>query len=231
MTPARKRTIVKHLCRELRAGAAFLSATLHPGETEREAANRLRSFFRRRGYRRWAFRFIIAAGPSAAEPHHVPTTRRLRRGDMIVCDFGLREHSVSTDMSRTFILGRAEPKLRRVYSAVLTAQTKAAGQLRPGVTGAAIDAIARRELTRRGFGRAFIHGTGHGVGYKIHEPPWLSPRGQTPLRPGDIVTVEPGVYLKGWGGVRIEDMYCLTARGAEQLTRVPSSLRDAIIPL
>lgn len=215
----------------LRAGAAFLHRTLRPGLTERQAADALRAFFRPRGHRNWAFRFIIAAGPSAAEPHHAPGRRRLKRGDMVVCDFGLRIRHTATDMTRTFLLGPPSRKLRHAYQSVLAAQHRATRRLKPGAAGAALDALARRSLDRAGFRRQFIHGLGHGVGYNIHEPPWLSPRKKSILRSGDVVTVEPGVYRKDWGGIRIEDMYLITRRGSRQLTRVPSSLASAIIPV
>lgn len=226
-----KLAAIREACGELRSAVGYLRSALRPGLTERQVANRLRNFFRSRGYRTWAFRFIIAAGPSAAEPHHVPTGRRLRPGDMVICDFGLRIRDVASDMSRTFVLGRPTARMRQVYRAVLNAQRLAATALKPGITGRAIDAIARAELTKQGLGKTFIHGTGHGVGYKIHQPPWLSRRGHTALKSGGIVTVEPGVYIKRWGGIRIEDMYLITAKGAKHLSTVPRRLKDAIIPL
>lgn len=231
MANRRQLAAIEEACRELRAGTAWLKRTLRPGLTERQVANRLRAFFRSRGLRRWAFSFIIAAGPAAANPHHPPGRRRLRPGDMVVCDFGLRIRDTASDMTRTFILGQPSRRLDRVYRTVRLAQQRAAAALRPRIDGHSIDRIARGVLTRAGYARYFLHATGHGVGYKIHEPPWLSPKKHSVLRAGDVVTVEPGVYCKGWGGVRIEDMYRITVRGQRQLTTVPSRLEDAIIPL
>lgn len=222
---------IKEACRELRTGTAWLKRSLRPGLTERHVANGLRAFFRARGYHRWAFPFIIAAGPSAANPHHPPGNRRLKKGDMIVCDFGLRIRNTASDMTRTFILGQPTRHLARLYRTVRLAQQRAVAALRPGITGSRIDAIARGIIRRAGSGKQFLHATGHGVGYKIHEPPWLSPKKNSVLHPGDVVTVEPGVYLKGWGGIRIEDMYLITARGYRHLSTIPSRLEDAIIPL
>ncbi len=222
---------VEEACRELRAGVAFLKTALRPGLTERQVANRLRAFFRSRGFRRWAFSFIIAAGPAAANPHHPPGHRRLRKGDMVVCDFGLRIRDTASDMTRTFILGNPSRRLARVYRTVRQAQQRAAAALRPRIEGHRIDAIARGILKRAGYEKYFLHATGHGVGYKIHEPPWLSPKKHGVLRAGDVVTVEPGVYRKGWGGIRIEDMYLITARGHRHLSTIPSRLENAIIPL
>lgn len=222
---------IKEACQELRDGTAWLKGTLRPGLTERQVANGLRAFFRTRGYRRWAFPFIIAAGPSAANPHHPPGNRRLKKGDMIVCDFGLRIRSTASDMTRTFILGQPTRRLARIYRTVRRAQLAAVAALQSRVAGNRIDAIARGILKNAGYKKYFIHATGHGVGYKIHEPPWLSPKKKSILHPGDVVTVEPGVYVKGWGGVRIEDMYLITSRGFQHLSTIPSRLEDAIIPL
>ena len=205
----------------LRDGFTFVERSLVVGLTERRLANRLRAFFRSRGYSTWAFRFIVAFGPGSAEPHHWPTTYKLRDGQFVKGDIGLTIRGWKSDMTRTFLFGRTTARHKKIYALVLQAQRRAIKAIRPGVTGAQVDAAARDFLKTKGYGKAFLHSTGHGLGKAIHQPPWLSPRkGQRPLRVGEVVTVEPGIYLPGFGGVRIEDMVLVTPKGTKILSPI-----------
>jgi Xaa-Pro aminopeptidase len=203
----------------LRDGFAFVERSLVAGITERQMANRLRAYFRSRGYSTWAFRFIVAFGPGSAEPHHWPTDAKLRDGQFVKIDIGLTVRGWKSDVTRTFLFGRTTARHKKIYRLVLQAQQRATRATTPGVTGAQVDAAARDFLKQKGYGKTFVHSTGHGLGKAIHQPPWLSPRkGNRPLRAGEVVTIEPGIYLKGFGGVRIEDMILVTAQGAKNLS-------------
>lgn len=203
----------------LRDGFKFVISALYPGVTERQIARQLRGYFRARGHKHWAFRFIVAFGPSSADPHHWPTSRRLKTGQFVKIDMGLKIRGWKSDVTRTFIFGQATARQRRIYSLVLQAQKRALAALRAGVFGRDVDAAARTFLKRKGYGKTFVHSTGHGLGRAIHQPPWLSPKkGNRLLRAGEVVTVEPGIYIKSYGGVRIEDMALVLPRGARVLS-------------
>jgi Xaa-Pro aminopeptidase len=171
----------------------------------------------------------VAVGPRAALPHATPTGRQLKDGDFTLIDWGVNSGLYMSDLTRIIVTGRISPKLRKVYGVVLNAQLAAIDAIRPGLTGEEIDAVARNVIKRAGFGKAFGHGLGHGTGLEIHEAPRLAVGQKTKLRPGMIVTVEPGVYLPGWGGVRIEDDVLVTRAGREVLTDVPKQLEDCAI--
>jgi len=193
-----------------------------PGVTERDLALEIEIEFRRQAEP--AFVPIVASGPNAAQPHARYSDRRLRPGDVITFDLGCRWHGYCSDMTRTVFLGKAPARLRAVYHHVLAAQERALATIRPGVAGKWVDAAAREYLDRVGLGKFFGHGLGHGVGLEVHELPNLSPNSKDILEPGDVVTVEPGVYLPGLGGVRIEDMVVVTKTGCANLTRSPKRL-------
>jgi Xaa-Pro aminopeptidase len=173
-----------------------------------------------------SFPSIVASGPNASVPHAAPTDRRIREGEGIKIDIGARAEQYCSDMTRTICLGQPrDPKLDDVYRVVLEAQLAAEQQIRPGMTGRDADAIARAELERTGYGEAFTHSLGHGIGLEVHEPPWLSRvRGDAPLQVGMVFSVEPGVYLPGWGGVRIEDLVVLEHDGPRVLSRSAKGL-------
>lgn len=193
---------------------------LSPGRTERQAARLLYRALRQAGFTRWAFPVIVAAGPSAAEPHHKPTNRRIRADQFVKIDFGVIHRGWRTDVTRTIVLGRPSRLQLRLFALVQRTQSAAAAALKPGVTGQAIDAIARGIITRARYGKYFIHSTGHGVGRAIHELPYLSPgpKGHYKLKIGDVVTVEPGIYIPNRLGIRIEDMYVITKTGRRCLS-------------
>jgi Xaa-Pro aminopeptidase len=196
---------------------------MRPGMTELEVSWIIESYMRTRGAEGVAFELIVAGGPNAARPHARASDRPLRAGEPIVIDMGARLNGYCSDLTRTFCLGQPNEPERfwEVYNTVLRAQTAAEVALRPGMTGQEGDAVARDLITAAGYGEAFGHGLGHGVGLAVHEEPRLSRVNLSPLIAGSLVTVEPGIYLPGWGGVRIEDVVLITDSGVEVLTRAP----------
>jgi Xaa-Pro aminopeptidase len=195
------------------------------GRAEREIALAIDWRMRRAGFERAAFDTIVAAGPNAALPHAHPGERILTEGDLVVLDFGGVYDSYCVDLTRTVSVGRAGAREREVYADVLAAHDAAILAVRPGASRFAIDEAARGELTNRGLGEAFGHGTGHGLGIEVHEAPRISRRrpgidlDDDPVEAGMVFTIEPGAYLPGWGGVRIEDDVVVTPGGVEVLTK------------
>jgi Xaa-Pro aminopeptidase len=198
---------------------------VQPGVTEREVADVIEAEMRRRGGERPAFETIVAGGVRSALPHARPTLNPLRKNEFIIVDQGVILDGYASDMTRTIALGGLGRRERRVYRAVLEAQQAAIAAVRAGVRAAEVDRQARVVLQKHGLEKQFVHSTGHGVGLEIHEPPRLGRREHTRLEPGMVVTIEPGVYLDGLGGVRIEDMVLVTSSGCEVLTPTPKQLR------
>jgi Xaa-Pro aminopeptidase len=198
------------------------------GVKERVVAGEIEAALRRAGYERLAFETIVASGPNGALPHHRAGSRTLTAGDLVVLDFGGVLDGYCCDLTRTVSIGQPSGQARRVYDAVLAAQQAAVDAVRPGLDASAVDAAARAVLESRGLGQAFGHGTGHGLGLDIHEEPRIGrarpDAAPTALEPGMVFTIEPGAYLPGWGGVRIEDDVLVTATGCEVLTRPPRAL-------
>ncbi len=159
----------------------------------------------------------------------MPGNNRVEESDFILIDWGANEGLYRSDLTRMIVTGRIPPKFARIYQIVLEAQTKAIQAIKPGVVCQDVDAVARRIIAKAGYGRRFGHGLGHGMGLLIHESPRLAVKNQTVLRPGMIVTVEPGIYIPGWGGIRIEDDILVTRNGHEVLTHVPRQLEDIIL--
>jgi Xaa-Pro aminopeptidase len=186
----------------------------------------METFVRSRGAEGLAFDPITVAGPNTAIPHAVPGDRAVQENELVLFDTGAKLGGYCSDMTRTVSMGAIDLRLDEIWKVVLDAQLEAEARVRPGMTGAEVDAIARGVIERAGYGEAFIHGLGHGVGLEIHEPPWLTrSRGSMPLLPGMVFTIEPGVYLPGVGGVRIEDMLLLTENGAAILSQAPKKLQ------
>ena len=150
------------------------------------------------------------------------------RKELVVVDFGVRFQGYHSDETKTLILGRPDGEQRRVYDTVRRAQEKAMRAVRPGVSGRYVDGVAREVIARAGYGKFFGHGTGHGVGLAVHEEPLISPRGREIVEEGMVFTVEPGIYIPGWGGVRLEDMVLVTSRGCEVLTVLSKELRENV---
>ncbi|MEZ0348445.1 MAG: Xaa-Pro peptidase family protein [Thermus sp.] len=205
---------------------AHALSLLKPGVEEREIALELEFFLRRRGAEGVAFSPIVASGVRGALPHAGASEKRLEAGELVTLDLGAKVAGYHSDMTRTFALGKVEGELKRAFQAVLSALEKTLEALGPGRTGKEIDALAREELRRFDLDRYFVHSLGHGVGLAVHEGPALSPYTEEVLEPGMVVTVEPGVYLPGVGGVRIEELALITEDGIELLSRYPRGWQE-----
>lgn len=197
---------------------------IKPGITEREIALELDFFMLKNGAEALSFETIVASGVNSSKPHAVPSDKKVEQGDLVTLDFGAAVEGYRSDMTRTVAVGKVSPKQAMIYEVVLAAQRATLDTLKPGVSCKAADAAARDKIRDAGFGSFFGHGTGHGVGIEIHEEPTLSPNGAGELEPGHVVTAEPGIYLPGEFGVRIEDMVLITAYGCENLTHSPKEL-------
>jgi Xaa-Pro aminopeptidase len=200
-------------------GFDHIKKIARPGMRECDLAAEFESHIRKNGATKTSFDSIVAGGENAAYPHYITGERKLRKNDIVLCDIGALADGYCSDLTRTFFLGKISPLGHKIYDIVARAQKLAIQAVKPGVQTAQIDRIAREEIERAGYGRRFIHSTGHGVGVEIHEAPWVSPASQEVLEPGMVITVEPGIYLEGWGGVRIEDTLLVTETGYEILTK------------
>jgi Xaa-Pro aminopeptidase len=198
---------------------------VRPGMKEQDLAAELEYRMRRLGAERPSFETIVAGGARSALPHAQPTGARLAVGQLVVVDMGALQGGYCSDMTRMLFLGSPSAKVKRAYRAVLEAQLAAIDAVRPGVSTARVDAVARKVLKTYGLAEAFVHSTGHGLGLEIHEPPRIGKRDKIRLAPGMAITIEPGVYIEGFGGIRIEDTVVVTQTGCEILTPTPKSLR------
>jgi Xaa-Pro aminopeptidase len=196
-----------------------------PGMKESELAAELEYRMRRLGAEKPSFDTIVAGGLRGALPHAQPTSAKLERGQLVVVDMGALEAGYCSDMTRMLYLGRPGAKVKRMYGAVLEAQLAAIDAVRAGVSTARVDRAARNVLKGHGLDRAFVHSTGHGLGLEIHEPPRIGKRDKHKLAAGMAITIEPGVYLEDFGGIRIEDTVVVTQTGCEILTPTPKELR------
>lgn len=195
-----------------------------PGATEVEIALDLEFFLRRNGSEEMPFAPIVASGPNASRPHAVPGVRRIETGDLIILDFGAKVGGYCSDMTRTVVVGSASEEQRRLYDAVLEANEAGLAAIRAGIPCVDVDLAAREVLQRHGLGEQFTHGVGHGVGLDIHEMPTVGPRSTQSLRADMVITIEPGVYVPGVSGVRIEDLVVVEESGHRCLTRAPKDL-------
>jgi Xaa-Pro aminopeptidase len=194
---------------------------IRPGASELDVAAKIEYGMKQLGASGPSFDTIVASGPRSAWAHARPTPKLLGKSELVVLDQGAILENYCSDMTRTVFLGRAPAEVRRMYQAVLEAQEAAKQAIRPGIKAADVDRAARRVLKRFGLARYFTHSTGHGLGIEVHEMPRLGKGEETLLQEGMVVTVEPGVYLEGFGGVRIEDDVVVTAQGARDLTTAP----------
>ncbi|MBN1189593.1 MAG: aminopeptidase P family protein [Dehalococcoidales bacterium] len=183
----------------------YVERVLRPGVTEEALAWEIEKFMRDSGSQQLPFDPIVAAGPNSALPHARPSGRAIRAGEPVVVDIGSKYSSYSSDMTRTFCIGEKDDVFKKVYAVVLEAQMEAISGIKAGMTGSEADAIARGVITRAGYGEAFGHSLGHGIGLVVHEKPGVGPNSTDILANGMVFTVEPGIYISGWGGVRIED--------------------------
>lgn len=224
-SPAEARAIRRSACINDEVLAAVLDS-IEGGETELEIARRIRHEADRLGAERLSFDSIVGAGAMSSRPHYEPRERPIAPGDLLLIDMGLVVDSYCSDMTRVAAVGkRPKPRLLKAYEALLEAQEAALKAVEPGVPCSDIDRIARESLKKRRLDKYFTHGLGHGVGLDIHEAPTLNPRSKEVLRAGMVITIEPGVYLPGQGGIRIEDLVLVTRGGHEVLSRTPKKLR------
>lgn len=208
------------------ASETFLDVvrTIKAGETERDVALRLEFALRNAGAEDKAFDFIVASGERGALPHGRASTKTICCGDLVTIDFGALLDGYHSDETATVVVGEPDDKQREIYRIVKDAHDKALEAVRPGAKFRDIDAVARDYISRQGYGEFFGHGLGHGVGLDVHEKPVVSFRSEDVVREGMVFTIEPGIYLPGWGGVRIEDMVVATTGGCRVLSRVPKEL-------
>jgi len=189
-----------------------------PGAVESEVALRLETRMRELGSEETPFRTIVASGLRGAMPHGMASDKKIRKGELVTIDFGAVYKGYQSDQTVTVCAGRASRRQREIYQTVREARRMALGKMKPGVPCVEVDAAAREHIESRGYGKYFGHGLGHGVGLETHEAPVLAPRSRDVLQEGMVATVEPGIYIPGWGGVRIEDMVLVTRNGVEILT-------------
>jgi Xaa-Pro dipeptidase len=206
------------------AGVNAAIDTIRLGVREFEVAAEMEYAMRKLGSEGVAFDTQVASGIRSAFPHGGCTDRKIRKGEFIVVDLGARYNGYRADLTRTFIVGKPSPKQKKIYDVVLEAQRKAFEAMRAGVKARDVDAAARKLIEQAGFGKYFVHGLGHGVGLEVHEAPSLNPEGKETLQAGNVVTDEPGIYIVGYGGVRIEDTVLVHKGKAERLTKADYEL-------
>ncbi|MEN1679177.1 MAG: Xaa-Pro peptidase family protein [Planctomycetota bacterium] len=216
-------------CLQARRAFEVVRASLTPDMTEKQVAADLEHQVRRFGGAGLSFPPIVGVGPRGALPHGTPSDRRIGDDPFVLIDWGANSGLYVSDLTRVLITGKPPAKLRKVYETVLEAQLAAIDAISPGAKCEDVDAVARKIITKAGYGKNFGHGLGHGTGLEIHESPRMSPSVEGELAPGMIVTVEPGIYLPGWGGVRIEDDILVTKTGHEVLTDVPKQWDEAFV--
>lgn len=200
---------------------------LRPGMTEKEVAWRLEQEMRNAGAGAWTVDIIVAAGPAGAMAHACATDRPIQAGEPIVIDMGCRWNGYHSDMTRTLVIGEPDARFREIYEIVLRAQQKAEAEIMPGMSGKDAHALAADVIAEAGYAEMFGHGLGHGVGLAIHELPVLNPFSEHVLKPRMVFSVEPGIYLPGWGGVRIEDIAMLDE---EKLIVLTQASKDPLVP-
>lgn len=220
---------IRIACDHARRAFEMVRAGWSPRMTEREIARDLEYFARRIGARGLSFPAIVAAGPQAALPHATPTDAVVGDHPFTLIDWGVYTGLYASDLTRMVVTEKPSRRFTKVYETVLAAQIASIESIKPGVTCEQADAAARDVITKAGFGPKFGHGTGHGLGLEVHEAPRLTRKQPTELRPGMVVTVEPGIYLPGWGGVRIEDDVLVTKTGFEVLSAVPKALEECLL--
>ena len=220
---------LRNAVRHAEKAFAVIRASLRPEQSELEVAHELEHRIRMFGGQGCSFDPIVAAGPRAALPHAIPTRGLIGDSDFVLIDWGSTTEGYRSDLTRILVTGRISPKLERIYGLVLKAQLRAIDAIRPGAIMKDVDAVARNTIKDGGFGKQFGHGLGHGIGLDIHESPRLAVDQDEPLKAGMVVTVEPGIYVPGWGGVRIEDDVLVTRDGHEVLTSVSKQLEECVV--
>lgn len=206
------------------SGYASLKRATVLGQSERELAATVEAAVMRNGADALAFDMVVASGERAALPHARATDKKIRKGDLLIVDMGVTVEGYCSDQTRTYVIGRPTRRQSEIYRIVKDAHDLAVESVRAGVKAATVDRAAREYIKKAGFGKCFSHGTGHGLGLKVHEAPNVGPKSAAILKEGSVITIEPGIYIAGWGGVRIEDMVVVTEAGAEMLTNSPDEL-------
>lgn len=217
---------LERAARGLEPAVLSLRDEIRVGASERRVAAELDYRLRQNGYEKPAFDTIVASGPRSALPHGRPTDRRFEPGDLVVIDFGGIMDGYASDVTRTFSVGEPSPRMRHIYDIVQEAQRAAIAAIRPGVEAQEVDGAARKVIESANLGEFFGHGTGHGIGLEVHESPWISPKRPERLQPGMVFTVEPGIYIPGEGGVRLEDDVVVTEGGCRLLSRGEKALQE-----
>jgi len=211
---------IKYLTKAAKITSAIyrvVAKRVKPGAREIEIARGIEDIIRKKGLKR-SFQTIVASGPNAARPHAKVTERKIRSKDTVVLDFGVIYRGYHSDMTRTIMVGKADPTMRRIYGVVKAAQRMAIRKVKPGIRISDFVGGVHDYIRRAGFGRYIMHSLGHGIGRKIHEGPKLSEKNKRALKERSVITIEPGLYIKKRGGVRIEDMIMINKKGARVLT-------------
>jgi Xaa-Pro aminopeptidase len=211
-------SLIREACRITAATVQWVIPRVRAGMTEIQMARMIRDGFESRGAGDVAFELISAVGPHTALPHHRPTETVLKKNQPVLFDVGAKVGVYRADLTRTFFYGKITPAFRRIHGIVDAAQKAGISAIKPGNRGGDVDGASRRVIEKAGFARQFVHSTGHGVGVDIHEPPWIRAESPDLLAPEMVLTVEPGIYLPGRFGVRIEDTFRVTSNGYEVLT-------------
>jgi Xaa-Pro aminopeptidase len=215
--------LIREAIRIAETALTEITPRIVPGVTEKDIATELEHEMRKKGSNPPHFSIIVAAGENGALPHYQPAGKKIKPGELVTIDFGASFSGYTSDETVTFMIGEDNKRAREVYEVVLGAERAAIEAARAGVSVIDVDKAARDYIEERGYGQYFTHGTGHGVGLNVHEPPRISYIGEGKLEPGMVITIEPGVYIPGWGGVRIEDMVYIDENGPEILTTIPKS--------
>lgn len=216
--------IMKKAAEMADAAYTHIQSFIKPGVKEIEVANELEFFMRKQGATSSSFDMIVASGYRSALPHGVASEKEIQSGELVTLDFGALYKGYCSDITRTLAVGEISDQLTDIYKTVLEAQKRGVAGIKPGMTGAEADALTRDYITEKGYGDYFGHSTGHGLGMEVHEQPGVAPKSKTVLKPGMVVTVEPGIYMPEIGGCRIEDDIIITDTGNERLTHATKEL-------
>ncbi len=220
---------IRHSIRIAEKSFSVIKAALTESQSEQEIAWEIESLIRRYGGEGCSFPPIVAVGRRAALPHALPGPRMIGESPFLLVDWGATFDEYCSDLTRMIVADKIPPKFARTYEVVLRAQLAAIKRIKPGVLLQDVDRAARQVIEQAGLGKRFTHGLGHGIGLEIHESPRIAAKQDRPLRPGMVVTIEPGVYVPSWGGIRIEDDILVTRGGHEVLTSLPTGLEDSLI--
>ena len=216
--------LIEDACRLADIGVMTAIEEISEGKREREVAAKVEYVMKMEGAEKPAFDTIIASGHRSALPHWVASDKRIEKGDLVVMDLGALYRHYNSDITRTIVVGSPNEKQKEIYEIVLEAQKKSVKEAKPGMTAKELDSVARKVIEEYGYGDKFIHSLGHGIGLQVHEWPRVSQYDETVLKEGMVITIEPGIYIPKFGGVRIEDTVVITKNGAKRLTKTEREL-------